>query len=426
VAEEIPGPPSVQPATKLIQSSEGSTQEILESVDLYLKTDQGHHSKISSYLNDTSAPFDVILGTDFLQQEQAVMAWATEVLRTFLIQGLADELVKIYYPVSSIILQENSDKAWLTMNSQIPEICCLARDMQARHFDPDERLQGQHLMDTCNWVVAVFPEIVDVMLHTSEEEDQEEIPAEEQRSRDNWIWEDDSDVPLLSSQMMPFGVGPSEGPTSNVQSLLNQVWGNDNITFSEKTKVRDLIRNFVDIFATQAQDLEVCTLEQFQINLIEGFAIPTATPYRFSISDDEFIEQVIKELLEAGLIIPSKSAFASPVVVARASECAPRFCVDYRILNKITKRDCYPLPSVESVLRDLAGYNCYCCFDLKSGYWQVPIRKQDRHKTAFVCKMGLSEWTVIPFGLKNAPAGFQKIADFISNQINSSQIDIKC
>ena len=59
-------------------------------------------------------------------------------------------------------------------------------------------------MDTYNWVLAAFPEIVEVILHTSEEEDQEE------RDRDDCIWEDDSDVPLLSSQMMPFGVGPSD------------------------------------------------------------------------------------------------------------------------------------------------------------------------------------------------------------------------
>ena len=425
VAEEIPGMPPVQPATKLIQSSEGSTQAISESVDLYLRTDQGYHSKIPSYLYDTSAPFDVILGTDFLQQEQAVMAWTTEGLRTFLIPGLADELVKIYDPVSSIILHENSDKAWLTMNLQIPEMCCLARDRPARDFDPDERSEGQHLMDTSNWVLAAFPEIVDVILHTSEEEDQEEIPAEEEKDRDDWIWEDNSDVPLLSSQMMPFGVGPSEGPTSKVQSLLNQVWENDNLTSTEKKKVRDLIRNFADIFATQAQDLESCTLEQFQINLVEGFVIPTATPYRSSIADDEYIEKVIKELLDSGLITPSKSSFASPVVIARAPGRAPRFCIDYRALNRITIGDSYPLPSVEAVLRDLSGYNFYCCFDLKSGYWQIPIREQDRHKTAFVCKLGLFEWTVMPFGLKNAPACFQRITDFISNQINSSQIDLK-
>jgi len=140
VAEDIPDLPPVQAATKLIQSSESSTQAIRESVDLYLKRDQGHHSKIPSYLYDTSARFDVITQTDFLQEEQAVMAWTTEGLRTFLIPGLVDELVKIYDPVLSIILQEKSDKAWLTMNSQIPEMCCLARDMQARDFDLDERL----------------------------------------------------------------------------------------------------------------------------------------------------------------------------------------------------------------------------------------------------------------------------------------------
>ena len=77
------------------------------------------------------------------------------------------------------------------------------------------------------------------------------MPAEEERDRDDWIWQDDSDVPLLSSQMMCFGVGPSDGPTSKIQSLLNQVWENDNLTLSEKKKVRDLIRNFADIFATQ-------------------------------------------------------------------------------------------------------------------------------------------------------------------------------
>jgi hypothetical protein len=164
-------------------------------------------------------------------------------------------------------------------------------------------------------------------------------------------------------------------------------------------KVRDLILNFVDIFATKAGDLGVSTHEHFQINVIEGVVIPTATPYRSSISDHYFIDEVIEELLEAGLIIPSKSAFASPVEVARAPRRALRFCVDYRILNEITKGDSYPLPSVESVLRDLAGYKYYCCFDLKSGYWQVPIREKDRHKTAaFSCKMGLMD--VMPFGPK--------------------------
>jgi len=77
---------------------------------------------------------------------------------------------------------------------------------------------------------------------------------------------------------------------------------------------------------------------------------------------------------------------------------APRFCIDCRALNRITQGDSYPIPSLEAVLRDLSGYNFYCCFDLKSGYWQIPIREQDRHKTAFVCKFGLFAWRAMPFG----------------------------
>jgi len=74
VAGEIQGLPPIQPATKLVQSSEGSTQAILESVDSYLKKDQGHRAKLPSYLLNTSASFHLLLGTDFLQQEQAMMA----------------------------------------------------------------------------------------------------------------------------------------------------------------------------------------------------------------------------------------------------------------------------------------------------------------------------------------------------------------
>jgi hypothetical protein len=83
-------------------------------------------------------------------------------------------------------------------------------------------------------------------------------------------------------------------------------------------------------------------------------------------------------------------------------------CIDYRLLNKITVGDKYPLPSVEDVLRDLAGFNYYCPFDLKSGYWQIRIKEEDRHKTAFSCKLGLLQWTAMPFRLRNAPACFQK------------------
>ena len=97
----------------------------------------------------------------------------------------------------------------------------------------------------------------------------------------------------------------------------------------------------------------------------------------------------MKELLASGLIVPSKSSFASAVVEARVPERAPRFCIDYRVLNKITVVDKYPLPSVEDVLRNLAGFNYYFSFDLKSEYWQIRI-KEEAAPTRFL----LQTWNV--------------------------------
>ena len=129
-----------------------------------------------------------------------------------------------------------------------------------------------------------------MMLHNSEEDEAGEIHKQQGKDRGNWIWEDDSDVLLLGTHIMLFGNGPREGLSSKVQNLLNLVRQNDNLSSREKKKVRDLILNCADILTTQPQDLEACALEQFQINVIQGFPIPTATSYRTSISDDEFME----------------------------------------------------------------------------------------------------------------------------------------
>jgi|NOAtaT_5_FD_contig_41_2520623_length_1516_multi_4_in_0_out_0_2 hypothetical protein len=108
LVEEISELEKPRPSTKLIKSSERRKQEILGVVDIHLHTeDQDRESKISTYLHDTTAIFDALLGTDFLQQEQEVMAWTKEGLKTFLIPGLA---VKIYDPIASFTQQKSQDK----------------------------------------------------------------------------------------------------------------------------------------------------------------------------------------------------------------------------------------------------------------------------------------------------------------------------
>ena len=132
-------------------------------------------------------------------------------------------------------------------------------------------------------------------------------------------------------------------------------------------------------------------------------------PRRTSNQIREIIQQETKKMLEEGIIRPSVSPWSSPVVIVRKKDGTPRFCIDYRKINNITQKDVYPLPRIEDIVDQLSGSTWFTKFDLKNGYFQVPILEEDKKKTAFATQDGLYEFNRLPQGLINSPPTFQRI-----------------
>ena len=110
------------------------------------------------------------------------------------------------------------------------------------------------------------------------------------------------------------------------------------------------------------------------------------------------MEAEIKQYLELGLIRPSSSPWASPVLMIRKPDGSIRFCIDFRKLNDVTIKDRYPIPRVDDLLDVLGNAKYYSTMDVASGYWNVKMDERSIEKTAFTCKFGLYEWLVMPFG----------------------------
>ena len=114
------------------------------------------------------------------------------------------------------------------------------------------------------------------------------------------------------------------------------------------------------------------------------------------------------KMLEAKIIEPSESTWSSPLVLVVKPDGTQHFCVDYRALNKVTKRDLYPLPRRDDILESLAVAQWFSHLYLLRGYWQIDVVEEDQEKTVFATPESLYQFRKLSLGLTNAPAGFMK------------------
>nr|XP_055053112.1 uncharacterized protein LOC129438391 [Misgurnus anguillicaudatus]XP_055053113.1 uncharacterized protein LOC129438391 [Misgurnus anguillicaudatus] len=232
----------------------------------------------------------------------------------------------------------------------------------------------------------------------------------------------------------PPCIGTSPKPSKPTFSLMTSVPPPVSLPILQAPDDLTLIRNAVDtahlspdgkqtLHCILSNNPQVCTLTPGRTNILQHNIYTTCQvpikqkPYRLSPVKQLAMEEQLEEMLSQGIIEPSHSSWAAPVVLVPKKDGKLRFCIDYRKLNLVTETDAYPIPNITEILQSLSGAAIFTTIDLNSGYWQVTMSPTSKDKTAFITPAGIYEFNVMPFGLKNAPATFQRLMERVLGEL---------
>jgi hypothetical protein len=204
---------------------------------------------------------------------------------------------------------------------------------------------------------------------------------------------------------------------NRVEKLLNRL-NFEHLNLEEKASIQNLCAKFSDVFHLEDDEFTCTNATNHKIS-IKADQIPLHTkPYRLPYFHREEIKVQTEKMLQDGVIRPSHSAWNSPLLVVpkkkdKFGKTKWRVVVDFRNLNEVTVGDAFPLPNITEILDQLGGSKYFSVMDLNCGFHQLELDEESKKLTAFSTPYGHFEYTRMPFGLRNAPATFQRLMNAV-------------
>lgn len=190
------------------------------------------------------------------------------------------------------------------------------------------------------------------------------------------------------------------------------------LTKEHREAVSDLIAKFPNLFSDVPSQTTVLSHD-----IDVGDSKPVKQhPYRVNPKKREVMKSEVTYLVEHGLATPSQSPWSSPCILVPKSDSTFRFCTDYRKVNAVTKPDSFPLPRMEDCVDKVGAARYVTKLDLLKGYWQVPLTSRASEISAFVTPDALLQYSVMAFGMRNAPATFQRLMNQVLSGVTNVEV----
>lgn len=336
-------------------------------------------------------PGEGILGSDFLTEAEAIVDFQRNIIK---LEGREYD-----FTLSSNDAQSEGVRAWSTLNN--PRKSERSSSIESLNLDdlaevnqqvPAEIL-GEFLPAQSVFMINTLPELCETL-----DTDHHEIVLSMSSISD--VYELNLDP-------------PDPHNTKDLQSMIKL----DHLKTHEREHALKLINENRDIFYMPGEELPGTDVVMHQIPTTDDAPV-NARQYSHPHALREEIDRQVKELFKGGIIRPSSSSFGTALwCVPKKSDSQGhprwRLVLDFRALNEKTVQDAYPLPDITEIFDQVGGARYYTVLDLASGFHKIKMDPRDAHKTAFSTPFGHFELVHMPFGLKNAPATFQRLMDNI-------------